>query len=265
MGNLRTFRMFLATAAVAALVAVPTASQAVTVLFTGIAAPGGAGQGVIGHDFVAASSIPHMSAFYASVGVAGPYTALASPDSYDFTTGGDLPVGSNVPPRQFGATAAAVPALAAYGITGSLHLGIRGFTLDYNNPSDLFTTGPLGEQRIYRNGEAGIFEETSPGVFTQIAAYSDGIFTIDIDYGTGAITNSFNGTLTPGSMTIFPETWTGTSFDPINVAGASPELYGGFSITSELQVAEVLPAPATPAMLGIAAIVLHLSRRRFFG
>lgn len=252
---------------IAALAAVPTASQAVTVLFTGNAASGGNGQGVIGHDFVLGSSIPHMSAFYGEHGVAGPYTALSSPDSYDFTTGGHLPVGANIPPRQFGATAPAEPALSPFGISGPLHLGISGFTLDYSDSDDLFVTGPDTERRIYRNGVVGIFEETAPDVYSELAAYTDGIFVIDIDYSTGAITNTFTGTRTAGSMTIFPESWTGTSFDPIDVAGSSPEIYGGFGIATQIEVAAAvaMPAPAVPALLGLGAIVLHLSRRRAIG
>ncbi len=252
---------FFAAVVVAAAVVLPTGARAATILFTGATGPGGAAQGVIGHDFVSRTSIAHMNAFYASVGSAGPYTALATPDSYDFATGGDLPVGSNVPARQFGATAPASAALASVGILGSLHLGIRGFTLDYNNVSDLFQSGPTSERRIYRNGEAAIFEEVAPGVFNEVAAYTGGVFTIDIDYSDLSIVNQFSGTLSPGSMSIFPETWTGTSFDPIDLAGTTPEIYGGFSITTSIEIAASVPAPGGAAILAAFAAGAAIRRR----
>ncbi|MGB0630623.1 MAG: hypothetical protein ACPGRZ_08005 [Alphaproteobacteria bacterium] len=243
-------------------------ASAVTVLFTGNAAAGGSDQGVIGHDFVSTATVnavnPAMGAFYSSFGVAGPYTALATPDSYDFSTGGELAIGANAPGRSFGATAPASAALASVGIDGALHLGIRGFTLDFGNAADLFTLGPTTERRIYRNGEAKIFEETAPNVFAEVASYTGGTFTIDIDYSTGLITNVFNGTKSVGSLSIFPETWTGTSFDPIDVAGGSPELYGGFSITSSLEIGEqvAVPEPVMPAAVGFAMLLVAAMRRR---
>ncbi len=236
---------------------------AVSVLFTGNAALGGADQGIIGHDAVSAGSIGHMSAFYGSVSIATVYTALATPDSYDFTTGGELAIGANLPGRSFGATAPGSAALASLGINGDLHLGIRGFSLNVASLADLSFSG-LTENRIYRGGEAKIFEETAPNVFAEVAAYTNGIFTIGIDYSTGIITNTFTGTLSPGSLTIFPETWTGTSFNPINVAGGTPEQYGAFSVTTSIEISEqvALPEPAMPAVLGLGMLMLARLRRR---
>ena len=74
----------------------------------------------------------------------------------------------------------------------------------------------------------------------------------------------FNGTLAPGSMTIFRETWTGTSFDPIDIAGTSPENFGAFSVTSSLEIEETQVAvaePAIPAMLGFGLLALAGLRR----
>jgi len=96
---------------------------AVSVLFTGNGAAGGTDQGIIAHDAVSAGSIGHMSAFYGSVSIANVYTALATPDSYDFTTGGELAIVANVPGRSFGATAPGSAALASLGINGDLHIG----------------------------------------------------------------------------------------------------------------------------------------------
>ena len=214
---------------------------------------------MIGHDFVTTASVgavnPAMGSFYTTFGVAGPYTSLVTPDAYNFATGGELAIGANVPARSFGATVPASAALASLGINGSLHLGIRGFTLDFGNSADLFQLGPTTERRIYRNGEAKIFEETAPNVFSEVAAYAGGIFTIDIDYSTGLITNVFTGTKTPGSLTIFPDSWTGTSFDPINEAGTTPEIYGAFSITTTLEISEqvAVPEPALPTVIGFAS------------
>jgi hypothetical protein len=181
---------------------------AVTVLFTGNASPGGFGKGIIGHDAVAGSAITHMSALYSSVGVANVYTRLTSPDAYDFSTGGELAIGGNTPFRAFGASAPGSAGLVSAGIIGALHIGLRGFTLntsgDAASLADLSFSG-LNESRVYRNGEVKIFEENPNSVFTEVASYTGGTFTIDIDYSTGLITNTFNGTLEPGSMTIFPE------------------------------------------------------------
>ncbi|NBP71974.1 MAG: hypothetical protein EBU57_02000 [Alphaproteobacteria bacterium] len=228
-------------------------ASAVTVLFTGNAAVGGTDQGVIGHDFVSAGTVgaanAPMGAFYSTFGVAGPYTSLATPDAYDFVTGGELAIGANAPTRSLGATAPASAALASVGINGALHLGIRGLTLDFGNAADLFTTGATTERRIYRNGEVKVFEETAPNVFAEVASYTGGIFTIDIDYSTGFITNVFSGTKSVGSLSIFPGTWTGTSFGPIDLAGSSPEIYGGLRITSSLEIGEqvAVPEPEMPA------------------
>ena len=196
------------------------------------------------------------------------YTTLTSPDAYDFSTGGELAIGANAPARSFAATAPASGALASVGINGPLHIGLRGFTLNTSGDAaslvDLSFSG-LQESRIYRNGEVKIFGETAPNVFSEVAAYTDGTFGIDIDYTTGTITNTFNGTLAPGSMTIFPDSWTGTSFSPIDLAGTSPELYGAFSVTSSLEIEEqqvAVAEPAMPALLGLGMLALAAIRRR---
>jgi len=244
---------------------------AVTVLFTGNASPGGFGKGIIGHDAVAAGSITHMSAFYGSVGAGSVYTRLTSPDAYDFTPiigGEELLIGGNTPARAFAASAPGSAALASVGINGGLHIGLRAFTLntsgDAASLADLSFSG-LNESRIYRSGEVKIFEENPNSVFTEVASYIDGTFTIDIDYSTGTITNTFNGTLEPGSMTIFPESWTGTSFDPIDLAGSDPEIYGAFSVTTSLEILEqqvAVPEPAMPAIIGLGMIAFATLRRR---
>ena len=239
-----------------------------TVLFTGNAAAGGTDQGVIGHDFVSAGTVgsvnPPMGAFYSRFGVAGPYTSLATPDAYDFVTGGELAIGANAPTRSFGVTVPASVELSSVGINGALHLGIRGFTLDFGNEADLFTTGATTKSRIYRNGEAKIFEATAPNVFAEVASYTGGTFTIDIDYSTGLITNVFSGIKSVGSLSIFPETWTGISFGPIDLAGSSTEIYGGFSITSSLEIGEqvAVPEPEMPAAVGFAMLFVAALRCR---
>ncbi len=238
-------------------------ARAVTIDFLGLT---GNGQGILGHTFVLAGSIAHMSAFYGSNGVAGPYTRVVSPDAFDTVTGLELPLGSNGAP--FGSTAAAPHGLEGVGITGPLHISVAGFTLDFNNVADLFFTSPTDEVRIYRNGIAAIFEEVSPGVFNQLASWVDAVFTVNIDYLTGGITNNFTGTLEPGSLTIFPEIWTGTSFDPIDVAGTSVlGPFGAFNATTSMEVnlSETVNLPA-PGALAIFAVGLlftgALARRR---
>lgn len=237
-------------------------ASAVTVLFLGGAFSGNSGAGIIGHDVVAGSSI---DPFYAGAGIANVYTRLTSPDAYDFSTGGELAIGANAPTRSFAASAAASAALASVGINGSLHIGLRGFTLDVSPGTPDITFGGVSESRVYRNGEVKIFEETAPNVFNEVASYTGGTFNIDIDYTTGAIDNVFNGTLEPGSMTIFPETWVGTSFDPIDIAGTSPERFGGFGVTSALQIEErqvAVAEPAMPAILGVGMLMLAAIRRQ---
>ena len=154
------------------------------------------------------------------------------------------------------------------GISGALHIGLRGFTLNTSGDAgslvDLSFSG-LNESRIYRNGEVKIFEETISG-FTEVAAYTDGTFAIDIDYSTGVISNVFNGTLSPGSMSIFPSTWTGFSFSPIDLAGSAPAgNYGAFSVTTSMEISEqqiAVPEPAMPAILGLGMIAFATLRRR---
>lgn len=246
------------------LMAAVPAANAVPVVFTGVGASGGAGQGIIGNAFVARASIAHMNTFYANNGVAGPYTELSSPDAFDFTNGDFLTPGTNPPPaRQFAATAAASPTLAGFGINGPLHIGISTFTLDFNNTSDLFTTSATSERRIYRNGTAKIFEETAPNVFVELASYTGGIFTVDIDYTTGLISNVFTGTREAGSNTIFPELWTGTSANPIDVAGSTSDgSYGTFDVTTTLDIgADAIPEPGGLVILLSGLLVLGAVRR----
>ncbi len=266
----RTFfkSSFLSIVFVTALAVAGQPANAVTVLFTGNGVSGGTGQGIIGHDAVSGGSIAHMSSLYGSVGIANVYTRLTSPDAYDFSTGGELAIGANAPFRSFAATTPASGVLASSGINGPLHIGLRGFTLNTSGDAqslvDLSFSG-LNESRVYRNGEVKIFEETAPNVFTEVAAYTGGTFTIDIDYSTQIITNTFNGTLSPGSMTIFPDTWTGTSFDPIDLAGSSPEIYGAFSVTTVLEIGEsqvAVPEPGMPAIIGLGMIAFGAFRRR---
>ncbi|MFT5488811.1 MAG: hypothetical protein ACI9JL_004441 [Paracoccaceae bacterium] len=239
----------------------PSPASAVTVLFSGAPFSGNSGAGIIGHDAVAGSSI---DPFYASVGIANVYTRLVSPDAYDFATGGELAIGANAPARSFAASAPASGALASIGINGPLHIGLRGFSLDVTPGTADITFAGFSENRVYRNGEVKIFEETAPNIFNEVASYTGGTFTIDIDYLTGSINNVFNGTLNPGSMTIFPETWTGTSFDPVDQAGTFPEIFGGFGVTSSLEIEErqvAVAEPAMPAMLGLGMLALAALRR----
>lgn len=239
-------------------------ANAVTVLFSGSPFSGGTGQGIIGHDGVAGSTI---NPFYSSVGIANVYTRLTSPDAYDFATGGELAIGANAPVRSFAASTPASAALASLGINGPLHIGLRGFTLDVSSGTSDITFGVLSESRVYRNGEVKIFEETAPNVFNEVASYTGGTFNIDIDYTTGTIGNVFNGTLEPGSMTIFPETWVGTSFDPVDIAGTSPEPFGAFGVTSSLEIEArqvAVAEPAMPAMLGLGMLMLAAIRNRRF-
>ena len=236
------------------------AALAVTVVFTGANGPGG--QGVLGSAFVPRGSIAHMNAFYTSVGTTGPYTEVATPDAFDFTTGALLAPGSNPPPtRNFGATSTG-HGLGTFGITGDLHIGLGGFTLDFNNPADLFTTSATSERRIYRNGSAIIVEETAPNTFVTLASYANAIFTVDIDYTTGAITNTFQADLLPGSNPIFPELWLGSSSDPIDVAGSTSNgPYGSFSVLTSMEVEAPVPAPPALA-IGLFAGIGLLARRR---
>ena len=232
------------------------AAIAVPVTFTGT--NGAGGMGVIGSAFVARSNIAHMNAFYSSNGTAGPYTELATPDAFDFTTGALLPPGTNPPPaRQYGATATAPHGLASFGITGDMHIGLSGFTLDFNNASDLFTTSATSERRIYRNGSAIIVEETAPNTFSTLATFVNAVFTVDIDYTNGQITNTFTADRQVGSLSIFPELWTGSSFNPIDVDGSTANgLYGSFSVLTQMDVGVEVPAPVSAllALIGLAAI-----------
>ena len=156
---------------------------AVTVSFTGNGSPGGFGKGIIGHDAVAAGSIAHMSGLYGIISIGSVYTTLTSPDAFDFSTGGELAIGGNLPTRAFAATALPSAALASVGISGALHIGLRGFTLNTSGDAgslvDLSFSG-LNESRIYRNGEAlGFWEDEcqnlQPGdVVVEIVPTSEG-------------------------------------------------------------------------------------------
>ncbi len=146
-------------------------ARAVIVNFDGLTTNG---QGLLGHTFVAGGSIAHMATFYANNGVAGPYTRVVSPDAFDTATGNEVAFGTTGEP--FAATAAAPHGLEVVGINGPLHIAVSGFTLDFNNVADLFFTSATEETRIYRNGIAAIFEEVAPGVFNQLASYTDGVF-----------------------------------------------------------------------------------------
>jgi hypothetical protein len=232
-------------------------ARAVTVNFQGLT---GDGQGLLGHSFVTAGSIAHMSGFYSGVSVAGPYTAIVSPDAFNTTTGNELPLGTNAAP--FAATTLPGPhGLEGLGLTGPLHISVSGFTLDVNSLVDLSFSGSI-ENRLYRNGIAAIFEETGPGVFNQVASWSNAIFDIDIDYSDGSITNTFTGTLDPGSLSFFPTTWTGTSFDPIDVAGNSSQgPFGSFSVTTQFDVETSIPEPESILVFVVGLIGLGAVRR----
>ena len=87
--------------------------------------------------------------------------------------------------------------------------------------------------------------------------------------GNGAAGGTDQGSIahdvvSPGSLMIFPETWTGTSFNPINVAGATSEQYGAFSVTTSIEISEqvAVPEPAMPAVLGLGMLMLARLRRR---
>jgi len=237
-------------------------ARAVTVNFQGLT---GDGQGLLGHSFVTAGSIAHMSGFYGSVGVAGPYTAIVSPDAFDTTTGNELPLGTNAPGTPFAATTLPGPhGLEGLGLTGPLHISVSDFTLNTGSLVDLSFSG-LVENRIYRNGNAAIFEETAPGVFNQVASWSNATFDLDIDYSDGNITNTFTGTLDPSSMSFFPTTWTGTSFDPVNVAGSTAQgQFGSFSVTTSFEVDTAIPEPESILVfaIGLAGLVTVRRRRR---
>lgn len=232
-------------------------ARAVTVNFQGLT---GDGQGLLGHSFVTAGSIAHMSGFYSSFGVAGPYTAIVSPDAFDTTTGNELALGANAPSMPFAASTSGPHGLEGLGLTGSLHISVSGFTLDVNSLVDLSFSDSI-ENRIYRNGIAAIFEETAPDVFNQVASWSNAIFDIDIDYSDGSITNTFTGALDPGSLSFFPTVWTGTSFNPIDVAGSSSQgPFGAFSVTTQFDVE--VPEPESLMVFAIGLVGMASLRRR---
>jgi len=239
-------------------------ARAVTVNFQGLT---GDGQGLLGHSFVPRASIAHMNTFYINRGVAGPYTAIVSPDAFDTATGNELAHGANAPLTPFAASTSGPHGLEGLGLTGSLHISISGFTLDTSLAAGDLTApdGDLGttENRIYRNGSAAIFEETAPNIFNQVASWSNAIFDIDIDYSDNSITNTFTGTLDPGSLAFFPTVWTGTSFDPVDVAGTSAQgVFGSFSVTTQFDVETAIPEPESLLVFVIGLIGLRTVRRR---
>jgi hypothetical protein len=232
-------------------------AQAVTVTFTG----SGGGQGVIGHGFVHRSATP-WEAFYAAVGVLGPYTELVSPDAFDFATGNELAIGTNLPGIPFGATAPAPHGLEPVGIAGPLHVGFAGFTLDVGGADLAFLT-PTHEHRIYRGGTVKFFEETAPGVFVEIASLIDAVLEFDINYLTGVLGGTTTGTRGPGTPAFFPESYSSIAFDPIDNAGVTAEgAYGRFSseLSFEFDLAAV-PAPPALPLLGAGLLALPLLRR----
>jgi hypothetical protein len=66
-------------------------------------------------------------------------------------------------------------------------------------------------------------------------------------------------------MSIFPSTWTAFSFNPIDLARSSLEIYGAFSVTTSMEISEqqiAVPEPAMPAILGLGMIAFATLRRR---
>ena len=237
----------------------PRSAQAVTVTFTGDRT---AGQGVIGHGFVHRSATP-WDAFYAAVGVLGPYTELVSPDAFDFVTGNELAIGANLPTRPFGGTAAAPHGLEPAGFAGPLHVGFSGFTLNVSGADLAFLT-PTHEHRIYRGGTVKFFEETAPGTFVEIGSLIDAILEFDIDYATGVLSGTTTGTRGGTTSAIFPESYSSTAFNPIDNAGTTAEgIFGAFSSVAsfEFDLAAV-PAPPALALLGAGLLALGVVRRR---
>jgi hypothetical protein len=159
---------------------------------------------LLGHPFVPRISISHMYTFYVNRGASGPYTAIVSPGAFNTTTGNELPPGTNAPSRPFAASTSGPHELEGLGLTGPMHISVSGFTLNVGSVVDLFFSS-LMEKHINRNGNVANFEETALGVFNQVASWSIAIFDIDIDYSDGSITNTFTGTLYPGSLGFFSE------------------------------------------------------------
>jgi hypothetical protein len=190
--------------AIAVLCGLAMPAGAVTVTLTGL---GTNNSGVIGHAAVATSATAPGAAAYGAVGVALVYTQLATTDAWDATAGVEVPIGTNPPATGFGGTAPAPHGLEPAGITGDLHFGVSGLTLDFGNAADLFFTSATTETRFYRGGAAQILEETAPGVYSVLAEYTNVVMQIDIDYVAQTILSTTTATLVSGSS-IFPENLT---------------------------------------------------------
>jgi len=237
-------------------------AQAVTVTFTG---DRNSGRGVIGHGFVDRSLTP-WSSYYAALGVTGPYTELASPDAFDFTTGNELPIGTNAPGTPFGGIAGAPHGLEPVGITGPIHVGFAGFTLDYTG-SDLSFSSATLEHRIYRGGTVTLFEESAPGVFSELGSLINAVLAFDINYATGVLSGLTTGTRSGSTPVYVPESYVSTAYDPIDNAGTTAEgPYGAFSMTAtfEFAIASVAAPPAA-ALLAAGLMALGAFRRRRAG
>jgi hypothetical protein len=238
-------------------------ASAATVDFIGAVAND---QGTIGYSAVHRSVTAPGATAYAGVGVEYIYTELASPDNFDYTSGGILPHGSNLPTHPFAATASAPHALGSAGLTGDLHIASSGFSLDYTNAADLYFSDATTEHRIYRGGSWTIFEETAPDTYNPVATYADLVATMTIDYLTGNIVGSFTGTRLTGSS-LFPEMFTFIAYDPIDVAGTTTAgAYGQFSTNVSFEVdTSVVPEPATYLLFGMGLLGLLAFRRKVSG
>ncbi len=181
--------------------------------------------------------IPHPFA----AAIDGVYTRLTSRDAFNFTTGGEYPLGTNPGLNGVNFISYAAPGhgLSSVGATADdsnrVFLSGRGFSLDLNAPADYFydTVANL-EYRIYRHGQYGLFEESAPNTYQPVLAYDDVAVSIVINYFSGQIAGSLLNA-TPDSMSgTLPlvELLSLNSFstDPIQAEGSTAEgRYGGWS------------------------------------